>query len=105
MCGRNYEDGSWAPLARGTRTIRMCSFDTRSEGAPDPPSFGEIFHSGWRGKVENERDRGCSMRAGKDSPCARLFRDNLRTSIERVMKLKMGSNLAFNPDVLKSCAG
>ena len=50
-------------------------------------------------------DDGLLMRAGKDCPAVRLFRDNLRTSIERVMKLKVGSNLTFNPDVLKPCAG
>ena len=44
-----------ALLARATRTMKQCSFDTRSVGAPSPPACEEVFHSEWRVEVEDER--------------------------------------------------
>lgn len=60
--------------------MEQCSFDARSGGATWPPSCGEAFRSGWSKKAEDEKGRGRSMRAVKDSPVTRLFQNNLRTS-------------------------
>ena len=68
--------------------MKLCSFDTRSGGATWPPSCGDTFHSEWRKKVEDEKSRGRSMRAVKDSPVARLFRNNLRTSGREANKIR-----------------
>jgi hypothetical protein len=57
MCGKRCEGSQVAPLARGTRTIRMCSFDARSGGATWPPSCQDVFRSGegksreWSGMI------------------------------------------------------
>jgi len=53
--------------ARGTRTMKQCSFDRRSGGATWPPSCGDAFRSGWRKKVDDERGSGHSMHTGKHS--------------------------------------
>ena len=45
--------------ARGTRTMKQCSFDTRSGGSTWPPACRDAFRSGWRKKVEDERGRRC----------------------------------------------
>ena len=57
MCGKECEGGQVAPLARGTRTMKRCSFDTRSGGATWPPSYGVAFRSGWKRKVEDEDEK------------------------------------------------
>ena len=56
MCGKDCEGSQVAPLARGTRTMKRCSFDMRSGGATWSPSCQDAFRSGWRMKVEDEKD-------------------------------------------------
>ena len=48
--GRMWKEWPGALLARRTRTIRMCSFDARSERQPRPLPLREVWES-WRGFV------------------------------------------------------
>ena len=50
------------PLARGTRTIRMCSFDARNRGSTRPPPK-EIDKKEWKNRGGWPDDLLCSRNA------------------------------------------
>jgi hypothetical protein len=50
--GTMEQEARWlgAPPAPRVRTVKRCSFDTRSGGATWPSSWGDAFRLGWRRK-------------------------------------------------------